>query len=312
MRGVLPCVFLAMTAGAALAQAVNVQDRAQLLGNQSPFATDPYAADVNGVDQTHRAVTTPNDPDIGEQEILKRIERYQPFIASVAMPFYYTSNVALVRRGEKGDFVLAPVAGFTYAPRITQTFFGEITVQDQQFYYNKYDVFDFGSFDIRVGGTYLLPQVHNLILRAQYDYNRLNSRDSFDSFFEDHSIFFSAELPFRFGRAQQLSVGLDTALSFAATPDLPQRNEFDLYAGYNVNISRSLALGAVGRIFIRDYYHGDRTDVSELLAVSANWRITRWLTATALTEFAWSDSNHDVFDYEVANIGGAVALTWRF
>lgn len=264
------------------------------------------------MDETDRAAATPNDPDLGEQEILKRVERYQPFTASVAIPFYYTSNVALVRSGERGDFVEAPIAGFTYAPRITRTFFGEVSIEDQQFYYNKYDEFNFGSFDIRVGVAYYLPQVHNLILRAEYDYNRLTLSDSFDSFFQDHSIFLSAELPFRIGRAQQFSLGADAHLSFAADPDRPQRTEFDLYAGYNVNISRSFSLDAVGRLFIREYYEGDRTDVSELLAFSANWRVTRWFSASFVSTFAWSQSNKSVFDYDVANVGGAIAFTLKF
>ncbi len=304
---VLPCA-------SSLAQAPNAQDvsRAQALQSQSPFAADPYAADQQGVDSTDHAAQTPNDPDLGVQEILKRVERYQPFTASVAVPFYYTSNVALVRRGEQDDFVTAPAASFTYAPRITRTFFGEVTVQDQQFYYNKYDDFDFGSFDIRVGVAYYLPQLHNLVLRALYDYNRLNLARSFDSFFDDHTIFLSAELPFRIDRAQQVSVGVDANISFAADPDPPQRNEFDIYAGYNLNVSRSFSLDAVGRFFFRDYYEGDRTDVTELLALSANWRVTRWFTASFISSFAWSQSNHEVFDYDVANVGGAVALTVKF
>src|SRR5690349_5485797 len=45
-------------------------------------------------------VTSPNDADLGEQQILRRTETYQPFVASVAVPFYWTSNVALTNSGE--------------------------------------------------------------------------------------------------------------------------------------------------------------------------------------------------------------------
>lgn len=287
-------------------------DRTQMTNPVAgPFQQDPYA-DANGVDETDRAASSPNDSDLGEQQILKRVERYQPFTASVAVPFYYTSNVALARTGERGDFLTAPSAGFTYAPRISRTFYGEVTIQDQQFCYNKYDEFDFGSFDIRVGAAYYLPQAHNLLLRGYYDYNRLTESGGFSSFFEDHSISMGAELPFRIGRAQQVSFGADTSISLAADPHRPQRNEFDVYAGYNVNLSRSFSLDAVGRVFIRDYRHGDRTDVSELLALSANWRVTKWLGASAISTFAWSRSNQAVFDYDVANVGGAVTLTLKF
>jgi hypothetical protein len=310
----LGIIAVVMVAGATTrAQTVSTgqQDRVRMTPPSTPFQ-DSYSVDQNGVDATDHAAQSPNDTDLGEQEILKRVERYQPFSAGLAMPFYYTSNVALVRRGEKGDFLIAPIAGFTYAPRITKTFFGDITIQDQQFIYSKYNQFDFGSFDIRAGFTYLLPQLHDLVLQAHYDYNRLNSRQTFNDFFSDHSIFLSAELPFHLDRAQQISLGVDTSLSFAADPDLPQRNEFDIYVGYHLNVSRSFSIDTVGRIFIRDYHEADRTDVSEVLAVSANWHVTKWLSASAISTFAWSQSNHDVFSYNVANIGGAIGFTVRF
>jgi hypothetical protein len=303
------CVSLASAVG----QTVDTGslDRARMTPQSSTFH-DVYSAGQSGVDSTDRAAQSPNDPDLGEQEILKRVEKYQPFTASVAAPFYYTSNVALVRRGEKSDFLVAPIGGVTFAPQITKTLFGEISVQDQQFVYDKYSQLDFGSFDVRTGLLYVLPQLHNLVLRAQYDYNRLNRRQTFDEFYSDHSIFLSAELPFRIDRAQQISLGADTSLSFAADQDRPQRNEFDVYLGYNVNVSRSFAISAVGRVFIRDYHEGGRTDVSELLALSANWRITKYFTASFISTFASSQSNQSVFDYSVANVGGAVGFTAKF
>ena len=82
--------------------------------------------------------------------------------------------------------------------------------------------------------------------------------------------------------------------------------------GYDVALSRSFSIDAAARVVVRDYYVGDRTDVSEILALSANYRIRDWLTLSALSSFAWNQSNHSVFDYSVANIGGGVALTFKF
>ena len=36
------------------------------------------------------------------------------------------------------------------------------------------------------------------------------------------------------------------------------------------------------------------------------------VSASAISTFAWSQSNHDVFSYNVANIGGAIGFTVRF
>jgi hypothetical protein len=291
------------------AQQVSVQDRAELLRTPTT-SNDPYSEE-NGVDNG-RAVESPNDADIGEQEILKRVERYEPFTASVATPFYYTSNVALARTGEQSDVLFAPAAGVTYAPRLTSTLYGSFTLQRQEFYYNKFSALNFGSFDFRAGLSYILPKAHNLMLHAEYDYNRLTSSNSFNGFFSNHSIFLSAELPFRFGRAQQLSLGVDTNVSLDANPSAPQRDEFDVYAGYAVSLTRSLSVSAVGRIFVRDYRSIDRTDVSEILTLTANYRITKYFSAGAASTLAWSQSSKSVFDYNVANIGGALSLTFKF
>jgi hypothetical protein len=292
------------------AQQVSVQDRAQLLRSPTTSRTDPYSEE-NGV-VNGRAVETENDADVGEQEILKRIERYEPFSVSFATPFYYTSNVALVRDGEKSDVVFAPAAGVTYAPRFTQTLFGAFTLQRQEFYYDKFSGLNFGSFDFRAGITWVLPKAHNLLLRAEYDYNRLTYSNSFNDFFSNHSIFLNAELPFRFGRAQQVSIGADTNLSLDSSPSAPQRHEFDIYVGYAVSLTRSLTLGAVGRVFIRDYESVDRTDVSQVIALTANYQITKRFSAGAATTFAWSRSSKSVFDYDVANFGGALSVTFKF
>jgi hypothetical protein len=292
------------------AQQVSVQDRAELLRSSTPPAGDAYSEE-NGVDNG-RAAESPNDADIGEQEILKRIERYEPFTASVATPFYYTSNVALARKGEQGDLLFAPTAGVFYAPRFTSTLYGSFSVQRQEFYYDKFTALNFGSFDFRAGLSYIVPKAHNLLLHAEYDYNRLTFSNSFHDFFSNHSIFLSAELPFRFGRAQQVSLGVDTNVSLDSSPSAPQRDEFDVYVGYAVSLTRSLSFGAVGRVFVRDYRNINRTDVSEVFALTANYRITKNFSAGAASTLAFSQSNKSVFDYNVANVGGALSLTFKF
>ena len=308
--GLLAAMILLGFLNSLPAQQVSVQDRAQLLRSPTTSRTDPYSED-NGV-VNGRAAESENDSDIGEQEILKRVERYEPWSVSIGTPFYYTSNVALVRNGSQSDVLFAPAAGVTYAPRFTKTLFGSFTVQRQEFYYNRFTALNFGSFDFRAGLTCVLPKAHDLILRAEYDYNRLTYSNSFNDFFSNHSIFLNAELPFRIGRAQQISIGADTNLSLAASQSAPQRHEFDLYVGYAVNLTRSLSVGAVGRLFVRDYESINRSDVSEVLALTANYQISKRFSAGVATTLASSQSSKSVFDYDVANFGGAFSFTFRF
>jgi len=286
----------------------SAQERAQLLGRQAyPGPSATPSAETEGY-----AVTSPNEKDIGEQQILKRVEEYKPFTISIYSPFYWTSNAALVSRGEQDDVLVAPGITLMYQPRITKTLYAQVGVIQQFFLYDRLPELNFASLDVIAGLHYYLPQFHNLSLRGYYDYNRLTDTDNFDEFFVNHSIILNAELPFRIARAQQIFLGLNLNLSFYGNPESPRRNNYALYANYDLALSRSFSLDAAFQFVVREYYSGNRTDVNEILAVSANYRIRDWLTLSALSSFSWNQSNHSVFDYSVANIGGGVALTLKF
>ena len=272
-----------------------------------PSATAPTTT----ADQTH-VITSPNDADLGEQQILKRTEGYEPFFASVAVPFYWTSNVALTSTAEQSDFLVSPVAAIGYQPRITSNLSGSISIREQLFYYDRLTSFNFGSFDFEVGLTYVIPEAHNLILHLGYDYNRLTEKNSFDDFFSNHMLVMSAEVPFRINRAQQLSVGVDSYISMGADPEGPRRHDFDGWVGYSMQVTRALTVSASARLAVHDYVQTDRTDVTEMVALNANYSITPNISAGALASFAANQSNHSVFDYEVGNIGGVVSLSIRF
>lgn len=285
-------------------------DQAYLAQTQPGSVLAPNAYPSGFVDD--HAAPSPNDSDLGEQEILKRGEVYQPFSASIAAPFYWTSNVALVRTGEQSDFLVAPVAAVAYQPRLTKTLYGLLSVREQLFYYDRFSNLNFGAFDVEAGLIYSLPQLHNLVLRGEYIYERLTAKNSFNDFFYNHSLLVSAESPFQIGRAQELSIGANTNISFAAEPDPPQRNDYEFHIGYTVHFSRAFSLDTVGRVVLRDYHLSDRLDVSEILAVTANYNITKFLTASAISTLAANQSNNSFFDYQVANIGGMVSVSIKF
>jgi hypothetical protein len=130
--------------------------------------------------------------------------------------------------------------------------------------------------------------------------------------FFDDSLLSNAELPFRFSRAQQLSVGVYTNISVGADHQSPRRNDYEGYLGYSANLTRAFTINAVGRVVARDYHQNGRTDVSEILSATATYYLTNWCSVSAISSFAHSDSNQDVFDYNVANVGGAIALSAKF
>jgi Putative beta-barrel porin 2 len=302
------CGLMLLVGTQPVAQSQTVDaNRAQLTQSQAPSPFGP------AVSPEGQALPGPNDTDLGEQQVLKRAEGYQPWTASIACPVFYTSNVALTDTGEKHDIISAPVATVSYQPRIVNTLYGFADVRQQFFYYNHFNDFDFGSLDVEAGLIYLLPQFHNLALRGEYDFNRLTFSDRvLDEFFTNHGLIFSAEIPFRLGRAQQLLFGADANVSVAADHQSPRRNDYEAYAGYTVHLTRALTLNGVGRVVVRDYHQNDRTDVSEILSLTATYAFTNWWSMSFISTLTRSDSNHDVFDYRVANVGGAITLTAKF
>ncbi len=309
--GALFCTgLLLFLPASALAQTVNTSpDRADVLQQQTqPF----YGASPQGFVDGH-AVETPNDPDIGSQELLSAEAQYQPFTFAIATPVFYTSNVALTPHNEKGDVVFAPVAAFFYDPQIARNLYAHLGAREQVFYYGKYSGFNFGSLDAEAGLSYFLPQFHNVTLRAWYDFNRLTLDDRLgDEFFSDHRIVLNAEIPFRFGHAQQISVGADANLSVGADHQFPRRNDYEEYISYSAGLSRSFSVQATGRFVVRDYHQNGRNDISEIISAAAIYRLNNWLTLSAISSYAHNDSNQDVFDYDVGNIGGALELGIRF
>lgn len=305
-------LLLALTSASQPARAQSsAADRARLLRTESAFQT-PNNISAEGVDQNY-AAASPNDSDLGEQAILKRVESYEPFTLETGVPIYYTSNVALVKHGEVGAAITAPVVGLTYAPRFQRSLLGEFTLRQQFFYYsNNLSSFNFGSFDAIAGLSYYVPKLHNLALRANVDFNRLTGTNDFDGFFSNLGLVLNAEVPISIGRAQQISLGTYANVSLYADPQPPRRNDFGLYAGYGVSLSRNFSLNAATTLVVRPYDSGGRTDVSEILALSATYRVRDWLTVSAVSTFVANQSNQSVFEYNVFNIGGGVSLGWRF
>ena len=302
---------MSMFAQQSFAQTPNAQERANLLQGQTQPPFGPGFA-PEGFEDGH-AVASPNDPDIGEQEILKAAPQYLPFTVSLATPVFYTSNVALTPNNEKGDVVFAPAVGAFYDPQLTRTLYAHLGAREQVFYYGKYTTFDFGSLDCEAGLSYFVPEAHNLLLRAWYDFNRLTSGDRLgDEFFSNHAIILNAEVPFQFGRVQQVWLGADTNLSVGADHQFPRRNDYEGYVGYSADVTRAFSVHVVGRVVDRDYHQNGRNDVSEIISTTATYRVANWCWLSAISSFAHNDSNQDQFDYDVGNAGGVLELSLRF
>ena len=280
-------------------------DRSQLVQGQTQGPS-------YGVENGH-IPASPNDADIGEQQISQAAPQYLPFSAWLGTPVFYTSNVALTPNNEKSDVIFAPGVAVFYDPKITPTLYGHLGAREQIFYYGKYTTFDFGSLDCEAGLTYFVPQWHNLLLRAWYDFNRLTEGDQLgDEFFSNHGLILNPEVPFPVGNTAQLSIGALANLSLGADHQSPRRNDYAGYLTYSLGLTRQFSIYVSGTFVARDYHQNGRTDLSEIVSASAVYRVTDWCSISAIGSFAHSDSNQDAFDYNVGDAGGALEFSVRF
>lgn len=303
-------LFLLGALVSARGQIVQLNQVALLQAQNQPLVQETMPSAAGPANQVP---SSPNDADLGEQKILKTTEAYQPFSALFTTPFFFTSNVALTNSGVVSDFVVAPTAGLFYDSKLTPNLYAHVGAQEQVFYYSKYTSFNFGSLDCQAGLAYIMPNLHNLMLRAWYDFNRLTSSDELgNEFFSNHQILLDAEVPFQFGRAQQIALGADANLSVGADHQFPRRNDYEAYAAYTVSLTRAFVIQAGGRVVVRDYHQNGRTDVSEILSASATYHFSSWGALSAISSFAHNDCNQSVFDYNVANVGGSLELSIKF
>ena len=287
------CVLVLTSAIDGWAQTAN---QAQLTREQAPSAF-PSTVPPTGAEGGNVAAA-PGDADLGEQQILKRVEDYQPFTISAGAPFYWTSNVALTRSGEQSDFVVAPAAAAFYEPRITSTLYGLIDVREQLFYYDRFDNFNFGSFDVEAGFRYLMPQWHNLLLRVEDRLQPADREKQLCSFLSKprlhhrrvDSVSIWARSNAHSGRRfeyQHGSRGIWTAAKHQR--DLSPAKRLCSLSWVFGGSHSFLFHQRRGSLVVRQYYEGGRDDVSEILALTANYRVNKYLTLSAVRH--WRQAN---------------------
>ena len=109
----------------------------------------------------------------------------------------------------------------------------------------------------------------------------------------------------------QLNLGALANVSFAADPSGPQRSDFECMGFIMYSSAARFRWTRLDRCYLK-ILRGRSNDVNELLSFTANYRFREWLILSAVSTASWNQSNHSVFDYSVVNLGGSLALTFKF
>lgn len=299
--------FSCLTAGMAVAQLPQV-DQSQLFNPPPGEQTGPSEnRPLSELTTTGTAPSSPGDNDLGEQVILKRQTKNTPFIFTINTSINYTSNIALINRGALGDSFFLAQAALSYQYKIRDNLILDAGVSEGVFRYNKYTAFDFNSFNIGAGATYIFKGV---ALSLRYNYNQLTDND-WHSFFRQNSITFGAQKTISLNSAVFTYFGGTARINFNS-PVVTQRDEYNLYFGARAALTRAFTLDAFYRGGWFHYTDYSRNDFNQTFAASLRYSPRPWFAATASASFGWNISSVNVFSYRVGNAGLDLGLVLKF
>jgi hypothetical protein len=247
----------------------------------------------------------------GVQEFLQDAERSRPFRAFADVSAFATNNVALTRRDRQGDAFLLATFGFEYRRSLPKGFQIETSVQYATFRYNEFRELDFDSLDAGIGLNYHSAKLGGVDLFIRYNFNELIASGFNDSFFKNHTVTAGAQKTVSLGKAHSIYAGLTGQIAWS-DPKIAERSEWSGYAGYHVQATRHLDGNLQYRYGYFRYDEQDRADQNHSVSASLRYRFTEWLTASASSYVAWNRSDTEVFNYDVANVGGGLTVSLQF
>jgi len=257
------------------------------------------------------APASPGDQDLGEQWLLKFKEKERPFVLMADFAGYATNNVSLVERGTYRDQFLVGQAAVSYQPKITESLLAEFTFRQAFFRYRRFTELDFDSQNMGSGLTYVAPRLWNVAFYGRYNYNRILDAREQNEVFTSHTFTMGLQKSLILSRAHYFYAGYASQLGISH-PVSAERNEHGAYAGYHVNLTRSLQADLYYRAALFDYSEGRRRDWNQTASSSLQYYFTKWLYGYGSASFATNDSNRLGLGYDAFTAALGLNATVKF
>lgn len=253
-----------------------------------------------------------HDPDsFGVQQVLREKEQLRPFSAFAEISAFVTNNVALTHHAHVADSFLIATFGFEYRRPLPSGFEWEAALKVATFRYDEFTRLNFNSVDAGVGVSYHASRLGGLDFFARYNFTALMGAETWDTFFQNHTITLGAQKTVPFSRAQSIFFGASGQLGFA-DPKEAERSELAAYAGYHLEATRRLDVDLLYRYDYYIYSRGGRRDQNHTVSIGLRYRLTDWCSVSASSFFVVDRSNQEVFSYDAGNAGGALTLSLQF
>lgn len=278
-----------------------------------PLLVDQPTGPRGLADENNFAIATPGDSDIGQQLILKRQERRQPFFIALDSAEYFTDNAADVRAGAQRDWFY--VAGVTagWQPRLTNRLYFDVYAAQHWFRYDKIQELDYEEGEAAAGLILVMPELWNTLWHVHYYYERITQGLDNTPIYQTHTIRFGGQKTILIDRLNSINLSVLAAWSVEATPQELRRHEYSFYGAWNFKLLRDLFFTTSYRLGYYDYFNlQGREDWYHNFGVALTYRPKEWLEVALSWNYTLNRSNYDVFSYDAQLAGPSISVKAKF
>ena len=259
------------------------------------------------------APSTPGDQDIGEQVLLQSNERYKAFSFWLDSAAFWTDNAANVNQGEQEDWFYVGGLTLAWQPPITDRIFFDSYVDQHWYRYDELDELDYEVGEAGAGVIVSMPELWNSVWHVRYYYERITQDIGDDPVYETHSLHFGGQKSISINPYNRVDLALMGSVALDTEPSILARHEYSLATGWNLKITRKLALTLSYRLSYYDYFNLDgRQDWYHNFGVTLAYHPTPWCELAAAYNYSLNESNLDAFDYQAHLAGPSVRVTIKF
>lgn len=264
-------------------------------------------------DENSFAPETPGDEDIGQQLILKRNEKYEAFSVMLDSGYFFTDNVAQTRRGAEEDSFFVGGGTFSWQPRFSNRIYGNVTVAQHWYFYDKFDVLDYESGEATAGVIVLMPEIWNTLWYANYFYQRITQGIDSTPIYETHNINLGVQKTVLIDRKNSLNLGLLASLVMDSSPSELERNEYTASVGWNYKLKHNMFFSLSYRLLCYDYKDFDgRVDWNNNFGATFVYRPREWMDLAASWNYTLNESNKEAFSYNAQLTGPSLSVRMKF
>ena len=171
---------------------------------------------------------------------------------------------------------------------------------------------NFNYFNAGGGLDYVFENLGQLTASVRYEYQRFLDSGSLKEFYVNNALTVGLYKGFQLNQAMLIQMGWLGSFALDAQPSSARRYEYDFWLGWRWRLLTPLELQTYYILSLFHYPQASRFDVTHNVGAALNLSLTRWARLSAATNFGANNSTDSFFNYTVVNVGGTLALDFRF